>query len=225
MVLVSFLVFELNTHYEVIRKKLCAAKNPVHELQRNKYLFKIGLLLAYSLSHEFLASSFFLALAGMLHAGVGGAHVKRFLTAPNMPMLNPNTQKKREREMGTSLEQPVKRSCRRVLQVEGKSPLDSERPSNSSSAASALQDDCSTDISLSYDCAWQRRGGGRSYNSLTGVAHAVGNNTKTIVEYGLRSKSCRICATAARLKRKPCRHDCRKNWSKSSKAMEGDLAA
>ena len=72
------------------------------------------------------------------------------------------------------------------------------------------------DIGISYDCAWQRRGGGKAYNSMTGVGHAFGVTTKKIVGFGVRSKTCRICAYAARKKVAPrkqsCAVDSRRSW-------------
>uniref|UniRef100_K1P7T1 Mutator-like transposase domain-containing protein n=1 Tax=Magallana gigas TaxID=29159 RepID=K1P7T1_MAGGI len=60
-------------------------------------------------------------------------------------------------------------------------------------------------LSASFDGAWQKRGNGRAYNSLTG-------------------KKCRICA-AAKSKGNPHRvHQCCKNWTGSAKAMGPAMA-
>ena len=51
----------------------------------------------------------------------------------------------------------------------------------------------------------------------------IGVNTGKIVSYAVRCKKCRFCDRAAH-KDMPNYHDCRKNWNKSSKAMESDMA-
>lgn len=40
----------------------------------------------------------------------------------------------------------------------------------------------------------------------------IGSHTGKIINYEIRSKSCRICENAARAGRDPKDHDCRKNW-------------
>ena len=62
-------------------------------------------------------------------------------------------------------------------------------------------------------------------NSLTGVGHTIGLHTKKILRYATRSKRCVTCYTAERLGKRPEPHDCRKNFTKSSKAMEADALA
>jgi len=72
-------------------------------------------------------------------------------------------------------------------------------------------------IPASYDMAWQRRNGG--HNSNTGHGAVMGAHTGQVLDYGVRSKTCRTCATG---KKKS--HDCRKNHTGSSKSMEPDVA-
>ena len=62
-------------------------------------------------------------------------------------------------------------------------------------------------------------------NSLTGVGHTIGLHTKKILRYVTRSRRCATCYTAERLGKQPEPHDCRKNFTKSSKAMEADAIA
>ncbi|CAC5380086.1 unnamed protein product [Mytilus coruscus] len=47
--------------------------------------------------------------------------------------------------------------------------------------------------------------------------------TGMILDYSLRSRTCRICVTARRMNKIPNVHVCRKNYSGSSKAMESDM--
>ena len=65
--------------------------------------------------------------------------------------------------------------------------------------------------------AWQRRNGG--HNSNTGHGAVMGAHTGQVLDYGVRSKTCRTCATG-----KKKNHDRRKNHTGSSKSMEPDVA-
>ena len=77
-------------------------------------------------------------------------------------------------------------------------------------------------IQASFDGAWAKRG--RAYNSLTGVGAAIGANTGKIIAYGTRNKRCMVCHNASAKGQTLAEHDCRKNWLKSSKAMEPSIA-
>ena len=74
-------------------------------------------------------------------------------------------------------------------------------------------------IVASFDAGWQKRGSGRSYNSMSGHAALIGCETGKIVSYTSRSRNCAQCDSNSE---KP--HDCRLNWQGSAKAMEGDMA-
>lgn len=50
----------------------------------------------------------------------------------------------------------------------------------------------------------------------------IGSNTGKVLSYSYRCRICRFCDRA--IDRVPKDHDCRKNWEKSSKAMESDMA-
>ncbi|XP_063448068.1 uncharacterized protein LOC134727616 [Mytilus trossulus] len=80
-------------------------------------------------------------------------------------------------------------------------------------------------ISVSTDTCWQKKGSGRSYNSLSGVATLIGKNTKTILHHAQRVSSCRICQSAKKKGDFARVHACKQNWSGSAKAMEADMVA
>lgn len=50
----------------------------------------------------------------------------------------------------------------------------------------------------------------------------IGSNTGKVLSYSYRCRTCRFCDRA--IDSVPMDHDCRKNWDKSSKAMESDMA-
>ena len=96
-------------------------------------------------------------------------------------------------------------------------------------AMDVLEDDSVPDnspvpLTLKYDMGWQKRSSGRRYDSASGVGTMVGQETGKIVDYGIRSKDCRICTIWTRRNEIPPEHECFKNFSGSSRAMEADVA-
>ncbi|XP_062605625.1 uncharacterized protein LOC134267425 [Saccostrea cucullata] len=85
------------------------------------------------------------------------------------------------------------------------------------------KDGCKEEETVSYDAGWQTRGSGRNYASLSGHGSMIGVTTGKVLAYAVRCKKCKQCdqditndTTSS--------HDCRKNWSGSSKSMEPDIA-
>ncbi|XP_044167665.1 uncharacterized protein LOC114976984 [Acropora millepora] len=150
--------------------------------------------------------------AGMLHAGIGATHVNALLTSVNLPAVHENTLKAREREIGPALEKIAKRSCKNAIEKEKSQWL-----KESSSKESPEK----VGIGASYDTGWQKRGKG--HNSFTGVGTMIGLKSGKVIAYGTRTKRCAVCGAASRKGEKPRSHDCRLNWSGSSKAMEPDI--
>ena len=142
-----------------------------------------------------------LLLLGMDHAGIGPTHVNNFLSTLSVPPIQDKTLSSREKAIGPVTEAVAKSSCEQAAQEE----LDKTDPSEGG-------------ITMSYDMGWQKRG--RAMNSLTGVAHSVGRQTGKIISYATKYKQCATCSTAERRGSAPPKHDCRRNFSKSSKAME-----
>ena len=69
---------------------------------------------------------------------------------------------------------------------------------------------------------WQKRGKG--HNSLTGQAAVMSLTTGEVLDYTTRVKFCRFCDHAKRNNAPVKAHDCRKNHTDSSKAMEPSAA-
>ena len=138
----------------------------------------------------------------MIHAGIGPTHVNSLISTMNIPPMRPNCLKRREREIGPTLEKVAKRVCKDAYWEECK-----------------LTDQ--DNLTLSYDMGWQKRGKG--FNSLTGVGHLIGSKTKKVVGYRTRNKRCATCHLASLRGRIPRKHDCRKKWFGSSKGMEPDV--
>ena len=73
-------------------------------------------------------------------------------------------------------------------------------------------------VPCSYDMGWQKRGKG--FNSNTGQAATMSQTTGKIFDYATKVKKCRTCEYAQRTNTNAKVHDCRKNHTGSSKAME-----
>ena len=59
--------------------------------------------------------------------------------------------------------------------------------------------------------------------NVTGVGTMIGLKSGKVIAYGTRTKRCAVCGAASRKGERPRSHDCRLNWSGSSKAMEPDI--
>lgn len=145
--------------------------------------------------------------AGMINGGFGESHINTLLAVLNIPGICHKNLKEREREVGQKLEVMANASCKRNLANEV-----------------ALTDSHEDGIVVSFDGAWQKRGTGRAYNSLTGHASLIGNKTGKCVGYALKSKKCRICSAAKEKNVTPRKHNCKKNWKGSAKSMEPAMA-
>ena len=63
-----------------------------------------------------------------------------------------------------------------------------------------------------------------NYNFI-GAGSMIGLRSGKVIAYGTRTKRCAVCEAATRDGSTPRLHDCRLNWSGSSKAMEPDVKA
>ena len=150
---------------------------------------------------------------GCLHAGIGQSHMNNILACMNIPTINSNTFKQREREVGQAVEAIARKSCEEATQL-----IRNELMTNTT--------ECSADnlvsVPYSLDMGWQKRGKG--HNSLTGQAAVMSLTTGEVLDYTTRVKFCRFCDYAKRNNVSVKSHDCRKNHSDSSKAMEPSAA-
>ena len=148
------------------------------------------------------------ATLASLHAGVGETHLKSILSVMNIPPMSRATFKARERETGKAVESVAKVSCEEVIRKE-KQLINS---------GAELDENNLVSVPCSYDMGWQKRG--RGFNSNTGHAATMSHTSGKIFDYATRTKKCRFCEYAQRTNTKAKVHDCRKNHTGSSKAME-----
>ena len=159
----------------------------------------------HSINLSIYVSTAILCYSDMEHAGICSTHVNNLVTTMNIPAVDPKLLRRQERVIGPVIEKVAQDSCDTATQDE----LSATAPGEG--------------IAMSYDCVLQKKG--RAINSLTGVGYFIGLHTKKILRFATRSKRCATCYTAKHLGKQPEPHDCRKNFTKSSKAMEADAIA
>ncbi|XP_069135615.1 uncharacterized protein [Argopecten irradians] len=140
----------------------------------------------------------------MINGGFGETHVSSLLAALNIPSITHRNLKSREREVGAHLQLMAEESCKKHLEEEANLT--------------------NGDLSASFDGAWQKRGAGRGYNSLTGHASLIGEKTKKCISFSVKGKYCRVCTSAKKKGVPPRKHNCCRNWTGSAKSMEPAMA-
>jgi hypothetical protein len=78
-------------------------------------------------------------------------------------------------------------------------------------------------ITVICDGGWSKRSHKHTYNALGGVAIVIGAATGKLLHVGIRNKTCYICTSADTKQVTPPEHECFKNWTGSSQAMEADI--
>lgn len=111
------------------------------------------------------------AAEGMLHAGLSGTAVERFLSTLEVPPPNHKILKRREREIGPAIERVADETCEKAMALEGILTIkdNAEGP---------------VEATASYDMGWQRRSSGRAYNSRSGHGVLVGEVSGKVLGYG-----------------------------------------
>ena len=75
-------------------------------------------------------------------------------------------------------------------------------------------------LTVSYDMGWQKRAGGRVYDSLSGHAYMIGCLSGKVVQMGVLCKKCKTCSNFNRKDMEPPIHPYPVNHEASSGAME-----
>ena len=135
------------------------------------------------------------------------SHLKADLSILGVGEMTGATFKAREHEVGAAIESVCQESCAhyRTKEKAESDMVDSNRD--------AL-------ISVVYDGAWQKHG--KAQDSITGFGKVFGESTGKVHDYGIRSTRCRKCENAGESNAKL--HNCRKDYSGSSKSIEPGIA-
>ncbi|XP_062591668.1 uncharacterized protein LOC134253169 [Saccostrea cucullata] len=150
--------------------------------------------------------NFEIVFTGMIHCGFGPSHLRNFLMECNLPPMSETTIQKIQKKIGQTIIDCAVQSCKEARQEE--IDLSPEK------------------VQVSFDAGWQKRGSGFNYNSNTGHASLIGKKTGKVLAVNIRSKVCKICDTftVQHPNETVPYHDCSRNWSGSSTAMEVDMA-
>ena len=151
------------------------------------------------------------AACGMIHSGIGEAHLNNLLSTMNLPQISHQCVKERETEIGSVMESLAKKSVNAALKKEFELSLKDTSMGQQ------------TGIEVSSDAAWQKCGLQRSYNSLSGIGSVIGKRTRKIVQFNAWYKRCFSCWYVAKHKISPKKHRCQLNWYGSAKVMELDM--
>jgi hypothetical protein len=149
----------------------------------------------------------------MINTGAGVTHTNGLVAALNIPTMHHKTFHEREKEMGKHVVQVAEQSCANALEEEKQLVREKKQMPETEPVG----------LSVSFDGGWSTRRSGSSYNSDTGHAALIGEGSRKCLNFGVKSRRCRICEVAEKESRKPTEHPCYKSWSGSSKAMEPAL--
>nr|XP_034331420.1 uncharacterized protein LOC117680512 isoform X2 [Crassostrea gigas] len=102
---------------------------------------------------------------GMMHSGIGPSQVNALLSSLNIPTVSTRTLQNRQNELGTVMEKVAEDTKRSSLHEEIQATLESEG---------------TDELTVSVDAGWQKRGSGRSFDSLSGSTQANESFNKTV---------------------------------------------
>ncbi|KAJ8887378.1 hypothetical protein PR048_013593 [Dryococelus australis] len=95
--------------------------------------------------------------------------------------------------------------------------------SNSALEVGEVDEDGVPAIAVVTDGAWSKRSYGTNFNALSGVARIIGAKTKKVLFIRTRNAYCSICKRASSKDETVKQHVSKKNWTKSSTAIEADI--
>ena len=160
---------------------------------------------------------------GTLASGMGASDVSCFLSflgLPNLHSFSRTQHKKIEGLIGKTLRQVAVDSMTAALDMEVKMTL----MFKNMEILDWRLTNIAIGLTFSYDMGWNKRSSGKTFDSLSGHAFFVGCHSRKIVLAKITSKQCSVCSKAEAKGKVPKVHECPKNYSGSSKAMEADGA-
>ncbi|XP_061190963.1 uncharacterized protein LOC133199106 [Saccostrea echinata] len=146
--------------------------------------------------------------AAMVHVGIGVTQVNSLLSELNIPPVSHAMLDNRQKEIGRAVQDIAAESMSNALQKE---------------LGMMNEEMNEKGLVVAVDAGWQKRGSGKTYDSLSGHCSMVGPLSGKVLSYSVRSKNCRVCSVAETTNKNPAAHECSKNWEGSSKAMEADM--
>ncbi len=140
----------------------------------------------------------------------GGGHTKlqETMSMVGVPVMSKTAFISTERDIGEVWKQQLKETMLEAGREEKRLAIEKGNYHEGVPAITAI-----------VDGGWSKRSHKHSYNAKSGVAIIIGKETSKLLFIGVRNKFCYACS---RLIPKD-KHDCFKNWNKSSSEMETDI--
>ena len=153
-----------------------------------------------------------IAVLGQISTGGGANHLEEQLACVGVPSLSKKSFIQLERTLGTLFEEVVSQQLLSAGKEEKQQAILNGNYHNGIPA-----------ITVVVDGGWSKRSHKHSYNAKCGVGVIFGAATKKLLFIGVRNKYCSVCAVSEHKGLSPPSHQCFKNWSGSSCAMEADI--
>lgn len=151
------------------------------------------------------------ATLGQISTGGGAAHLQEQMASIGVPSLSKKTFTVLERKIGRIIEEKMAEELVKAGAEERRLAIE----------RGDYHEDVPA-IPVVVDGGWSKRTHKHSYNANSGVGVIFGATTRKLLYVAVRNKYCSVCSIAHRNGVEPKEHDCFKNWSGSSCAMETD---
>ena len=145
------------------------------------------------------------AVWGQMSTGSGHASLKESMAYLGVPVMTKRTFISTERNIGEWWRERLQQSMKEAGELERQLAIDRGEYHEGVPA-----------ISVVVDGGWCKRSHRHTYNAKSGVGIIIGLATKKILHISVRNKYCSGCATGSPHDE----HQCYKNWTESSSAME-----
>lgn len=153
------------------------------------------------------------AVAGAVSVGIGYSQLEEILAALDLPMMTEPVYQKRHNTVSDTWDKALIKSMNEAAEEEKKIALEN----------GSVNKDGIPIIDVVVDGCWSKRSYKKNYSALSGAAAIIGRQTKKILFLGIKNKYCCICAQDLHKNRNPRVHQCFKNFTGSSTAMESTI--
>lgn len=153
------------------------------------------------------------AVSGAVSIGIGYSQLEELLSAIDLPMMTEPLYQKRHNSVSNSWDKALTKSMNEAAEEEKRVALEKGR----------ISKDGIPVIDVIVDGCWSKRSYKKNYTALSGAAAIIGRETKKILFLGVKNKYCSICTQDLNKNQSPRPHQCYKNFTGSSTAMESTL--
>ncbi|KAJ8728955.1 hypothetical protein PYW07_006651 [Mythimna separata] len=150
------------------------------------------------------------AVAGTIATGNGHSQLQEFSASLNLPIMTTKTYKACHVKLQMHWEKVSVESMNQAAAKERELALSENRVDKNGIPI----------IDVVVDGCWSKRTYKKNYSALSGAAAIIGRKTGEVLFLGVKNKYCAICAQAENRKQEPKTHECYKNYSGPSTAMD-----